>query len=249
MNTNFWELSIYFPRELLCYFEDLKIELKKLLFNQKNCIDILIKENCYVFMIALEKECYNKNILYIKEKLAEIILLYYKPKTIINSINNFDMSNGDNIILIDILSSYETNVDKNFIVSNMSLIEKFYLDSFVKFKLNFLSGKWKEVANLINEHSLFLNDENIKKELMQFLMEGLNNYIHDLKLTSEGIFVNDNYIKEKTIFYSKNKYDNTLFTLINLYPQKIFVENYKELDAHFMQLLHQLFGSKLHLIS
>ncbi len=249
MDNNLWEFSLYFPRELLCYFEDLKADLKQSLKEYKNCVDILIKDYFYVFIVALEKEAYNKNILLLKEKIAEIILLYYKPKTIINSISNFDMNNNENIVLIDILTSYETNIDKNFIVSNMSLIQKLYLDSFVKFKLNFLVGKWKEVANLINEHSLFLNDGGIKKELMQFLMEGLNDKVEVLKLSKSGIFDNDNKIKDKTIFYSKNDYDNRLFTLINYYPKKIVIENYRDLDVEFMQILHQLFGNKIQLIS
>ena len=248
MDAKLWELSLYFPRELLCYFEDLKLELKQLFKQEKNCINILIKDNYYVFILALEKDVYHKNILLIKDKIAEIIMLYYKPKTIINSINNFDINDSKNIVLIDILSSYETNTDKNVIVSNMSLIQKLYLDSFVKFKLSFLVDKWKEVANLINEHSLFLNDDKIKNELMRFLMEGLNGSNETLKLSKTGMYINNNIIKDKIIFYSKNSYDNTLFTLINLYPQKILVEDYREFDVEFVNTLHQLFGNKLQLI-
>ena len=245
MNANIWEFSLYFPRELLCYFETLKKELKSNFSNDKNCIDILIKDDFYVFMLALEREVYNKNILMIKDKIADIILLYYKPKIIISSIQNFDLTNQENIILIDILTSLEKSVDRAVIVQNLSLIEKLFLDSFVSFKLGFLTKKWKEVAGLINENSFFLLDAGIKLELMQFLMQGLNNDIECAKLTTNGLKIDNQIVETKPIFYSQNPNDNIIFSLINLYPNKIEVENYKTFDVHFVETLGKLFGERV----
>ena len=255
MNTKLWEFSLYFPRELLCYFEDLKTDLKTCLTNQNNCVSINVCDDYYVFMIALTKEAYNNYILYIKEKIAEIVLLFYKPKTIINSINNFDISHHDNVILIDILSSFEHIEDKNEIIKNLSLIEKLYLDSFVKFKLLSLTKKWKDVANLINENSLFLLDDDVKKELMQFLMEGIVTKSQHIKLTQNGenidaLKLQDNQfekLKNQKIYYSIFEYDSLLFNLIKQYPKVLEVEHYKNFDVAFIQNLADLFGARLKL--
>ena len=251
-----WEFSLFFPRELLLYFDDLKTDLKQKFHNQNNCISIGATDNDYTLMIALTKQSYNDSILYIKEKIAEIILLYYKPKTIINSINNFDINSHDNIILIDILSSFEHYEDKNEIIKNLSLIERLYLKSFVEFKLNFLLNKWKDVANLINQNSLFLLDDAVKKELMQFLMEGIVSKTHHIKLLINGNNVdvyslNNNKfeaIKSQKIYYSMYDYDNLLFSLIKHYPKVLEVEHYKNFDIAFIQNLSDLFGSRLRLI-
>ena len=248
MNANIWEFSLYFPRELLGYFESLKKQLKQNFFNEKNCIDILIKDDFYVFMLALEREVYNKNILKIKYQIAEIILLYYKPKILIGTINNFDLSNNQNKVLIDILTNFEADLDKSLIVENMSLINKLFLESFVSFKLASLTKKWQDSANLINENSLFLQDDGIKKELLQFLMQGLTTNVDYLKLTNSVLTDGKNEIDNKKVFYSQTDYDNMIFTLINLYPKKIEIENYKQYKIEFLELISNLFGEKVTLL-
>ena len=256
MDTKMWEFSIFFSRELLCYFEDLKNDLKEMIGNQKNCVSISLNKDYYVFMLALTNETYKKIILFIKERIAEIILLYYKPKTIIDSINNFDIKSHDNVILIDILSSFEFDVDKDEIVKNLSLIDKLYLESFVKFKLINLTKKWSDVSALINQNSLFLLDDGIKKELMQFLMDGIKSNQKDIKLVLDkkniDAFYYENSIKKTLknakLYYSIYDYDNLLFSLIKHYPQKIEVEHYKDFDVAFIQNLADLFGMRLKLI-
>ena len=251
-----WEFSLFFPRELLLYFEELKTDLKQKFASQSNCISIGTTDNEYVLMIALTKTIYNDSILYIKEKIAEIILLYYKPKTIINSINNFDIKSHDNIILIDILSNFEYFEDINEILKKLSLIDKLYLTSFVEFKLNYLLKKWKEVANLINQNSLFLLDDSVKKELIQFLMEGIVSKANHIKLLQNGKNVdiynlNNNEFKEiksQKIYYSMYDYDSLLFSLIKQYPKVLEVEHYKNFDVSFIQNLSDLFGSRLKLV-
>jgi len=255
MGAKLWEFSLFFPRELLCYFDELKMELKKRLKSQNNCISIGVFNEEYVFMIAITKQAYNEYILYIKEKIAEIILLYYKPKTIIKSINNFDMNIHDNVILIDILSSFEHYEDTDEILKNLSLLDKLYLKSFVEFKLHFLLKKWKDVANLINQNSSFLLDSSIKKELMQFLMEGIVSKSSHIKLYQHGKkidvynLIDNNYekIDSPKVYYSMLDYDNLLFCLIKEYPKVLEVEHYKNFDVSFIQNLSDLFGSRLKL--
>lgn len=245
MGTKIWEFSLYFPRELLIYFEKLKKQLKQILNVYPNCVSISISDDMYCFLIALSKEAYSKNILFIKDKIIEIILIYYKPKTLISQIENFDIKNHDNIILLDILSNFDQEEDKKEIFNHLSLCEKLYLSSFVNFKLKSLKKRWIETAELINQNNLFLNENGIKKELIQFLMEGLESKVEYVKLTQNGIKLNNNVIENISLFYSLYDYDNTLFTLINIFPKKIEIENYKSFDISLIQNLHNLFGDKL----
>ena len=53
MDTKFWELSIYFPRELLCYFNDFKTDLKAIVKDEANCVSIFAQDKKNVFMLAL----------------------------------------------------------------------------------------------------------------------------------------------------------------------------------------------------
>lgn len=248
METKYWEFSLYFPRELFIYFENLKKQLKDLLSNQPNCVSISIADDGYCFLLALSKEAYNKNLLFIKDKIIDIILFYYKPKTIINSIKNFDIKSHDNVILIDILSSFDIEDDKKEIFKCLSLCKKLYLSSFVTFKLKNLQKRWIETAELVNQNSLFVNNKIIKKELIKFLIDGIESKVDYLKLTKDGIEKNNQRIENFYIFYSIFDYDSLLFTLISNYPKKIEVENYKSFDAHFIQNLYDLFGNRLVLI-
>ncbi len=244
-----WELSLYFSRDLLCYFNNLQTKLKQMFKDKKNVVSISICENGYVFLLALENTTYKKYILTIKEAIAEIILCYYKPKTIIDFIDNINIKNQDDIILIDILTSFDFYENKAEIVKNLSLINKLYLDSFVYFRLQKLLLDWKETAELVNENPIFMRDRSIKKELMKFLMEGISSKYEkiDIKKDTAEIFLksNNSVLSSKPMFYSQNNYDNILFTIINNYPKNIEVEDYKNFDVNFIQNLYDLFGNRL----
>lgn len=248
-----WEFSLYFEKNLLPYFHALKSKLKMLCKKCHNCIAIGIKNEEYVFMVALNQESYNKNIGYIKQKIAEIICIYYKPLHILKSIKNFDIKNQNNVLLLDILSSYDYEQDINFIISNLSLIDKLYLKSFVNFKLSEQLGKWSEIGELINENSLFLLDEKVRVELTKFLMSGITSK-HDkltLKLEQNGvaIFDKDNQQLDcNKIFYAQSHYDNILFALINQCPSNIEIMDYTKFDVQFLDSLHKVFGKKVKLL-
>ena len=252
METKFWEFSLFFPRELFSYFSELKSNLKNKFILEKNCVSIsFCNENVddkYVFLIAVTEDVYKKNILYIKSQIAKIILLYYKPKTILSVIKNFDLINHDNVILLDILSNFDATDDINYILSNLSLCDKMYLDSFVCFKLKYLKKRWKEIGGLINENSHFLMDTAIKNELMQFLMDGIETGVEFVKLSSNGskIYIQSTEKLEcNNIYYSKLDYDDLLFTIISNKPKKLEVECYKNFNVNFINELSILFGNKL----
>ena len=252
MDTKYWEFSIYFSRELLPYFENLKSNLKQKLVDSKNCISILVDEQNYVFSLALEKCDYQKNLLFLKESIADIVLIYYKPKFIIKSIKNIDMKSHDNTILIDILANFDYLDNKKYIIDNLSFCSKLFFDSFVYFRLKKLVLDWKETAELVNQNSLFLNDIKTKKELSKFLLDGIASQIDVVRLSQKDktyfITNNEKNLNYNSIFYSQNEYDDVLFSLINKYPKKIEVANYKKFDVHFIQNLYDLFGNRIELV-
>lgn len=249
MDTKLWEFSLYFPRELLCYFENLKNALKARLYDKKNCVSIFPSQNYYCLMMAMDREEYNKNITFIKEKIADIILVFYKPKTIMQSISNFNLKEHENVILLDILSSFDIWEDKETIIKNLSLCDRLYIESFVMFKLAFLVKNWKETSELINQNSLFMLDSGIKKELMQFLMAGLNTSLDKIKIENvQNSLKIDTDINLLPLYYAKYDYDNLLFALISKFPKQIEIVNYKAFDAKFISNLYDLFGTKLKLV-
>lgn len=249
MDTKYWDLAIYFPRDLLCYFETLKNDLKLVLNDTPNCLNLSVCGNEYCFLIAMTKEMYNKNILLIKERIADIIMIYYKPKFIINSIKNFDLKLHDNVILIDILTSFDFLEDKNSIIKKLSLCKKLYLESFVYFKLQKLISSWFETGELINQNSLFMIDNSIKKELIQFLMSGIASKMDNIKLALEKDKICfKTPVLTQPLHYSIYDYDAALFTIIKNYPKKIEVEHYKDFDVRFIQNLHELFSNRLCLL-
>ena len=249
MDTKFWELSIYFPRELLCYFNDFKTDLKAIVKDEANCVSIFAQDKKNVFMLALSSKAKNQHILYIKQRIAEIILLYYKPKNIVESIKNFDIAKHDNVVLIDILSSFDYEVDIDYIVQNLSLINQLYISSFVSFKLGYLTKKWQDIGGLINENRLFLLDNKVKGELMQFLMQGIVKKPFDAKIfVANGrpnLKLCNKIVACPKLFYFMYDFDNLLFALVKNCPKNICVKNYKVFDALFIQTLSNLFGDAL----
>ena len=78
-----------------------------------------------------------------------------------------------------------------------------------------MTDKWKDAANLINENSLFLLDDGVKKELMQFLMEGLSSRSECINISQNGAKIackdGENLLRCEKLYYSLYNYDSTLF--------------------------------------
>ena len=248
-----WEFSLYFEKPLLPYFNDLKTELKQQFCNNTNCVAIGIKDEQYCFMIALQNQVFKQNETKIKQKLAEIICVYYKPYYILKSLKNFDLTCDDNIILLDILASYENQQDIFDISKKLNVANKLYLKSYISFKLKEQINKWQEIGELINENSLFLIDKTIRQELIKFLMAGLQSDAELLTIKKNGgcfcvIDSNKRDVALKSIFYAQNEYDNLLYAIINKFPKYIQIENSKDFDVKFLNNLYQLFGENVKLL-
>mgnify|MGYP003291997412 CR=1 FL=1 len=169
------------------------------------------------------------------------------------SLKNFDLSCGDNIVLLDILSSYENYQDILDIAKKITIKDKLYLKSYISFKLKEQKNKWQEIGCLINENSLFLIDKVIRQELIKFLMAGLQSQTEILTITKDNnlicvIDANSNKVAVKSIFYAQNEYDNLLYAIINKFPKSIQIKNSKDFDVEFLNSLYELFGENVKLI-
>ena len=190
----------------------------------------------------------NSASLEIKQRFAKIILMYYKPKVILSPIKNFNLTNHDNLILLNILSNFDEFDDMNEILNSLSLCGKFYIQSYFYFKLQKLKKRWQDIGNLINENSQFLVDDKVKKEFMQFLMTVINSKSNFAKLSRKNnkvVVESEKVLIPQSLYYSQTEYDNLLFAIIQNKPKKIEIEDYKNFDVAFVQELSTLFGNNL----
>lgn len=247
-----WQFSLYFQKEIFFYIKDLQESLRQTCSGQKCCIRIFSKDDMFVLILALPKKVYEKQILFIKEQIIKSILFYYKPKTIIEELDNFSTDNFSNRMLLDILCNFDSKAETDEIFKKLSLCDKLYLSSFVQFSLRELSKNWKEMARLINQNSKFLNDECIKSDLMRFLLNGISskaNIIDISKNKNQIRVLRDNNIISSfdNIFYFVNDFDKLLFMIICNYPKVITIKNYREFDARFINCIYSLYGDRLKL--
>ena len=245
-----WEFSLYFDRQLLAFFNKFKHDLKRMCEDELNCVSIQPEEENFVLLLAFSKEFYKKNILFIKNKIAEIICLNYKPKIIKNNIKNFDLNNFENVLLLFILTNIDYYFDKENIVKKLSLCSSLYLNSFVKFQLKAETKKWKEIGCLINQNSLFLFDDGIKNELQKFLLNSIENKTKQVYLSQEqNRFLLKNFdnilIEKMSILNLNNEENSVIFSLINLMPEKIIINQHEQFDVNFVSILYNLFGESI----
>ena len=248
-----WQFSLYFEKEVFYYIKQLQENLEKACKGQKCCVRIFSKDNMFVLILALPKNVYEKQILAIKEKIIQSILLYYKPKTIVEEIQNFSVEKTSNRILLDVLCNFEKQSDFDAIFKKLSLCEKLYLSSFVQFSLREITKNWREMAKLIKQNSNFLNDEYTKFDLIRFLLGGVVSRAKEImisKVQNEICILQDD-IKISSfdnLFYFADEFDKFLFLIISKLPKTVTIKNYRDFDARFVNNLYNLFGDNLKLI-
>ena len=248
-----WQFSLFFEKEVFYYIKQLKDNLQNICSNQRCCIRIFSKNENFVLVVAIPKEIYEKNILYIKEKIIQIILFYYKPKIIFEGIKNFSTKQMSNRILLDILCNFESQIETNTIFKRLHLCDKLFLSSFINFSLCDLIKNWQEMAKLINQNSNFLDDEYTKFELMRFLLNGIQCKANKIDISKEentfNIFEDDTKVfPNQNLFYFCSEFDSLMFLIISKSPQNVVINKYLEFDARFIDNLYNLLGDRLKLV-
>lgn len=249
-----WEFSLFFEKDLLIYFNDFVKFLNNKYSGEVKSISVAIFGEFYCVLLALPNKCRAECVQLIKDKIAEVVCVYYKPKIILKSIKNFDLRQQDNRVLLSILSCYDNILDRNNIVKKINFSSAFFLTSFVNFMLKFQQKKWQEIGSLINQNNMFLSDKKVREELVKFLISGLKNDNQIIELFSSNLCeknsVNIQSIKGGKIaptqlFYAQNWQDNVLYSILTNFPQKIVIKNANNFDVKFLQTLYFLFGDAL----
>ena len=160
-----WEFSLFFEKELLIYFNDFVKFLNNKYSGEVKSISVAVFDDYYCFLLALPNKCKTECKQLIKDKIAEVICVYYKPKSILKSIKNFNLKQEDNRTLLSILSCYDNILDQKTIAKKVDFSCKFFLTSFVNFMLKFEQKKWQEIGGLINQNNMFLTNKKVKSSL------------------------------------------------------------------------------------
>lgn len=244
-----WEYCICFDNEIQA-----KIFVEKIFAFIKNNKGIVVNVfSCqnYKVLIAVPFEFKKRVAIFLCEKLAEIILTIYKKEYILKGLK-FDKPKTTIMnVFLQTLFCFDSDIDKQIILERIKLNDKFYLGSFIDFRLKFLKCKWNELINLANDNIMYvINDESFL-ELIKFLISNLEHRVYAVNIFSkencyllcdiEGKVIND-FLLDKNIVYDDGK---LLTSLIALNPEKIILHCNNSLKDNLINNLYNLFSNRI----
>lgn len=190
---------------------------------------------------------------YIKEKLAESILLSFKKRYILSRLD-FDANLSTNMmVFIQTLICFDSDTDKKIICEKISFKNSFCIDSFARFRLGSLLEKWNDLVSLANENIMYLLSEDSFNEFIKFLISNLEHRCYAVNVFSknncyllcdlEGKRIND-FLLDKSIAYDDSK---LLTSLIALNPEKIILHANPFLKDKLLKKLYNFFMDRIEL--
>lgn len=244
-----WELSLYFNREMLPFFLNLKNELK---IKLKDCCKSIAifepeQEQQFVFLLAVPFEK-KRELFSIKEKICEIIIDFYKPRFFQNKLKCLDLTSIIDFTFFCVLLNFDASFDEIEIYKNLSLLNKLYLNSFINFKLKNVTKKWQEVCNLISENNQLISALNSKEDLMQFMFENSYSRIDKLTIDADKLIINEANFKTPYFINSTQFDELIIYNAIYYSPKMLYIKNYDKLNIETLNILYSLFQEKLNLI-
>jgi hypothetical protein len=246
------EYSVWFDRELMSYFNELKEQLK----NNVDICTILCDEDNYSLLIAFDESKKEQVQNLILQKITEIVLTYYKPKFILKNLKSQCTLDDYKSLFLQTLTNFDRKTDVEMVKANFSFKNYLFLNSFFNFKLKSLQKKWLEICALTNENYSFLSDENVLLELIKFLNSCVNPLTKqvNVKQRQNKIILeneNDQEIELKKAFFvnQNSNYEILLTNIINLAPQKVNVFCSKLMDGFSLNILNNLYGDNFKIIN
>ena len=204
-------------------------------------------------LFAVSESVREETYFFIKEKLAESILSYYKKNYIYNKLD-FDINTSTNMkVFLQALVCFDSDVDKQIITENINFKDNFCIDGFIRFRLKFLKKKWNELVTLANDNTMYLLSEDSFVEFTKFLISNLEHRCYAVNVFSknncyllcdlEGKQIND-FLIDKNIAYD----DNHLITsLIALNPEKIILHCNPFIKDQLLKTLYNYFMDRIEL--
>jgi len=173
----------------------------------------------------------------VEESIVNFIIFDYKKlylKRIIcqhRTTNNIDK-------LIDALSRFESNVDRQIVISNMPPNAKeIVIDALVSFKLGALIDRWKDIATIICNNFEMLACEKSFDELLNYFKQNNTNVVN-IHMDDNSIKISSEQCDSDLVFgYSNEDLQNFVTEIISISPEKIIAYSNKKQYELMMQIL------------
>lgn len=244
-----WEYCVAFKKD--CSAEHFKNNIKQKIKKHNGVVTSIEDEVCVKVLIAIPIIERFKIHNYLREKIAEIILLNYKKEYILSKLNFNPSKEIDMQIFLKALTVFDSDTDKEIIMERLKFDNSLYIDSFINFKLSFLKRKWDELISLANDNALYLINKESFLELIKFLISNLEYRYCTVNVFSKkdcyllydqfGNSIED-FLIEKSILYD----NNTLLTsLVALNPERIVFHCKENINEHLVKDLYDLFSNRI----
>lgn len=202
-----------------------------------------------VLSVALNYNQKPKVFEYIKRLLAEAIILIYKEKLLLNSININYLSEEYKTAFIKSLIYFDYEEDMFEIINQLDFDTGINLDSFYNFRLKKVKQKWLQLVSICQNNNVFLESETFL-ELLKFLIESMipkHKYIDvfyngiDFEIVDE----NNNLISFNN---TGNPEVNLISSLISLAPKTINLHCAGMLSDNTFKIIYYIFNKKVNLL-
>lgn len=244
-----WEVSICFESPKMAEYFASKINLViKSCKGISACIT-LNGQNCVLVAVPKDKEEFARD--FVKQKIAECILFFYKKDYIVSKLNFEKPKTTYMNVFLQTLVCFDGEADKHFIEQCLDFGNRVFVDAVVAFKLKFLKKKWEELVSLANENVMYFLSEDSLLELIKFLISNLEHRCYAVNVFSksncyflcdlQGKRIDD-FMLEKQGIYEDG---SLLSTLVALNPEKIIVHCNKFVKDKLLRNLFSLFPNRI----
>ena len=244
-----WEVSICFESPKMAEYFASKINLViKSCKGISACIT-LNGQNCVLVAVPKDKEEFARD--FVKQKIAECILFFYKKDYIVSKLNFEKPKTTYMNVFLQTLVCFDGEADKHFIEQCLDFDDRIFVDAVVAFKLKFLKKKWEELVSLANENVMYFLSEDSLLELIKFLISNLEHRCYAVNVFSksdcyflcdlQGKRIDD-FMLEKQGIYEDG---SLLSTLVVLNPEKIIIHCNKFVKDKLLRNLFSLFPNRI----
>lgn len=244
-----WEVSICFERSKMAEYFASKINLViKSCKGISACIT-LNGQSIVLVAVPKDKEEFARD--FVKQKIAECILFFYKKDYIVSKLNFEKPKTTYMNVFLQTLVCFDGEADKHFIEQCLDFDNRVFVDAVVAFKLKFLKKKWEELVSLANENVMYFLSEDSLLELIKFLISNLEHRCYAVNVFSksdcyflcdlQGKRIDDFMLEKQSIYED----GSLLSTLVALNPEKIIVHCNKFVKDKLLRNLFSLFPNRI----
>lgn len=166
--------------------------------------------------------------------------------------SNIDISQSNNLTeaFFRAITSFDTDFDREIIMSCLELSNEIVVESLFYFKLQGLRARWQKTAEIISKN-LIMNNENSISEVLRYLcgVSENNSVLVDLSFTEKQIEMK-NFLCKKRFKKDQKGISKMFEEIIKLNPTKI---NIKDIDESIEQneitsVLLKVFNDKIYFV-